>query len=214
MRIIRFAIICAGVLLVGVGPQGAAGQSTTQPVQAAASWSFSTSLFTYIAPGSDYVQPTITADRQWLHLEARYNYEGLETGSLWVGYNFSFGDKIKLDITPMLGGVFGKTAGVAPGLRGSLRWWRLELYGEGEYVLNTRERGNSFFYLWSELTLSPVDWLRVGSVVQRTRVDENELDIQRGFLIGLSYKRVEFTAHVFNPEKNKPTYVMAVSVGF
>lgn len=214
MRIIRFAIICAGVLLVGVGPQGAAGQSTTQPVQAAASWSFSTSLYTYIAPGSDYVQPTITADRQWLHLEARYNYEDLETGSLWVGYNFSFGDKIKLDITPMLGGVFGKTAGVAPGLRGSLRWWRLELYGEGEYVLNTRERADSFFYLWSELTLSPVDWLRVGPVVQRTRVDENELDIQRGFLIGLSYKRVEFTAHVFNPAKNKPTYVMAVSVGF
>jgi hypothetical protein len=214
MRIIRFAIICAGVLLVGVGPRGAAGQSTTQTAQAAASWSFSTSLFTYIAPGSDYVQPTITADRQWLHLEARYNYEGLETGSLWVGYNFSFGDKIKLDITPMLGGVFGKTAGVAPGLRGSLRWWRLELYGEGEYVFNTRERADSFFYLWSELTLSPVDWLRVGSVVQRTRVDENELDIQGGFLVGLSYKRVELTTHVFNPDKNKPTYVMAVSVGF
>jgi len=214
MRIIRFAIICAGMLLVGVSPQGAAGQSTTQPVQAAASWSFSTSLYTYIAPGSDYVQPTITADRQWLHLEARYNYEDLETGSLWVGYNFSVGDKIKLDITPMLGGVFGKTAGVAPGLRGSLRWWRLELYGEGEFVFNTRERVDSFFYLWSELTLSPVDWLRVGAVVQRTRIDESELDIQRGFLIGLSYKRVELTAHVFNPNKNKPTYVMAVSVGF
>jgi hypothetical protein len=214
MRIIRFAIICTGMLLVGVSPQGAAGQSTIQAAQAAASWSFSTSLYTYIAPGSDYVQPTITADRQWLHLEARYNYEDLETGSLWVGYNFSVGDKIKLDITPMLGGVFGKTAGVAPGLRGSLRWWRLELYGEGEYVFNTRERADSFFYLWLELTLSPVDWLRLGPVVQRTRIDESELDIQRGFLVGLSYKRVELTAHVFNPNKNKPTYVMAVSVGF
>ena len=214
MRIIRFAIICTGVLLVDFGPRGAAGQSTIQPAQAAASWSFSTSLYTYIAPGSDYVQPTITADRQWLHLEARYNYEDLETGSLWVGYNFSVGDKIKLDITPMLGGVFGKTTGVAPGLRGSLRWWRLELYGEGEYVFNTRERADSFFYLWLELTLSPVDWLRLGPVVQRTRIDESELDIQRGFLVGLSYKRVELTAHVFNPDKNKPTYVMAVSVGF
>jgi hypothetical protein len=213
MRIIRFAILCTGMLLVGVSPQGAAGQSTIQAAQAA-SWSFSTSLYTYIAPGSDYVQPTITADRQWLHLEARYNYEDLETGSLWVGYNFSVGDKITLDITPMLGGVFGKTAGVAPGLRGSLRWRRLELYGEGEYVFNTRERADSFFYLWLELTLSPVNWLRLGPVVQRTRIDESELDIQRGFLIGLSYKRVELTAHVFNPNKNKPTYVMAVSVGF
>ena len=160
------------------------------------------------------MQPTITADRQWLHLEARYNYEDLETGSLWVGYNFSVGDKIRLNIAPMLGGVFGRTTGVAPGLRGSLRWWRLELYGEGEYVFNTRERANSFFYLWSELTLSPVDWLRVGPVVQRTRVDDSELDIQRGFLVGLSYKRVKITAHVSNPNKNKPTYVLAVSVEF
>jgi hypothetical protein len=114
MRIIRFAIICAGVLLVGVSPQSAAGQSTPQPVQAAASWSFSTSPYTYIAPGSDYVQPTITADRQWLHLEARYNYEDLETGSLWVGYNFSVGDKIKLDITPMLGGVLARPPASRP----------------------------------------------------------------------------------------------------
>ena len=215
MKITRFGVICAGLLVVGVSPEDAVGQATTQPGQPAASWSFSASAYTYIAPDSrNYVQPTIAADRQWLHLEARYNYENLETGSLWVGYNFSVGDKIRLNITPMLGGVFGKTTGVAPGLRGSLRWWRLELYGEGEYVFNTRERADSFFYLWSELTLSPVDWLRVGPVVQRTRVVESELDIQRGFLVGLSYKRVELTAHVFNPNKNKPTYVLAVSVEF
>src|SRR5262249_44183759 len=92
-------------------------QSTTQPAQVA-SWSFSAVAYTYIVPHSrSYVQPTITADREWLHLEARYNYEDLETGSLWVGYNFSIGDKISLNITPMFGGVFGKTNGIAPGLR-------------------------------------------------------------------------------------------------
>ena len=40
------------------------------------------------------LQPTITADYGWLHLEARYNYEGLDTGSAWIGYNFSVGDKL------------------------------------------------------------------------------------------------------------------------
>ena len=42
-----------------------------------------------------------------------------------------------LNITPMLGGVFGKTTGVAPGLRGSLSWWRFYFYGEGEFVITT-----------------------------------------------------------------------------
>jgi hypothetical protein len=216
MRIALFAFLCAGLLAVSASAQNATGQSTTlQPDQGATDWSFSASAYTYIVPDSkDYVQPTITADRRWLHLEARYNYEGLETASVWVGYNFSVGEKLSLDITPMLGGVFGNTTGIAPGLRGSLKWWQLELYGEAEYVFNTRERADSFFYLWSELTVSPIPWLRVGLVAQRTRAYESELDIQRGFLVGLSYKQVEVTGHVFNPDKNKPTYVISVGVEF
>ncbi len=129
----------------------------SQP-EKAADWSLSASAYTYIVPHSrNYVQPTITADHRRLHLEARYNYEDLDTGSLWVGYNFRVGEKLSLDLTPMLGGVFGSTTGIAPGLRGSLKWWGLELYGEGEYVFNTRKREDSFFCLWSELTVSPVD---------------------------------------------------------
>ena len=216
MRNARLAILCAVLLAVGAGAQNAMGQSTSlQPEQAAPDWSFAASAYTYIVPDSrDYVQPTITADHRWLHLEARYNYEDLDTASVWVGYNFSVGEKLSLDITPMLGGVFGSTTGIAPGLRGSLKWWRLELYGEGEYVFNTRESTDSFFYLWSELTVSPVDWLRAGLVAQRTRAYESELDIQRGFLLGLSYKQVEVAGHVFNPDKDKPTYVILIRVEF
>ena len=148
-------------------------------------WSFSASVYTYIVPDDrDYVQPTFTADRGWLHLEARYNYEALETGSAWVGYNFSGGEKLAWEFTPMLGGVFGDTTGIAPGYKGSLSWWKLELYSEGEYVFDTGDSSDSFFYNWSELTLAPVDWFRFGLVTQRTRVYQTDRDIQRGLLVG------------------------------
>src|SRR5262245_32864269 len=63
-------------------------------------WVFSVSIYTYLAPNDqNYVQPTITADRDWLHLEARYNYEDLVTGSLWVGYNWSVGKELSLSVT-------------------------------------------------------------------------------------------------------------------
>jgi hypothetical protein len=216
MGIVRLAVLCVGLLAAAACAEDAIGESASpQPKQAETEWSFSASAYTYFAPGiRDYVQPTITADRRWLHLEARYNYEALDAASVWVGYNFSLGEKLLLDITPMFGGVFGSTTGIAPGLRFSLKWWRLELYAEGEYVFNTRESADSFFYLWSELTVSPVDWLRAGLVAQRTRAYESELDIQRGFLLGLSYKQVEVAGHVFNPDKNPPTYVISVRVDF
>ena len=45
-------------------------------------WSLTASAYTYFVPDSgDYVQPTFSADRGWLHLEARYNYEALHAGS-------------------------------------------------------------------------------------------------------------------------------------
>ena len=178
-------------------------------------WSFSVSAYAYVVPDSrDYVQPTITADRGWLHLEARYNYEDLDTGSLWGGYNFSGGDKLAWEITPMLGGVFGDTSGVAPGYKGSLGWWKLELYSEGEYVFDTDDSSESFFYNWSELTLAPLDWFRFGLVTQRTRVYETDREVQRGLLLGFSLKHVDLTGYVFNPDDSKPTFVVAVALNF
>ena len=178
-------------------------------------WSFLASAYTYIVPDDrEYVQPTFTADRGWLHLEARYNYEGLDTGSAWIGYNFSLGEKLSLEFTPMLGGVFGDTTGVAPGYRYTLSWWKLELYSEGEYVFDTGDSSESFFYTWSELSLAPVDWFRFGLVVQRTKLYETDFDIQRGFLIGLSYKKVDFTTYVFNPDASRPTIVLGLGVRF
>jgi len=187
--------------------------ATEQPAEPA--WAFSASAYTYFPPDSDnYVQPTIRADRAWLHLEARYNYEALDTGSVWVGYNFSVGDKLKLDFTPMLGSVFGKTNGYAPGYEFTLSWHKLQLYSEGEYVFDTGDSSNNFFYTWSELTLSVVDWFAFGLVVQRTKVYQTDFDIQRGLLVRFSYKKVDLSAYVFNPDADKPTYVLAVSVSF
>ena len=69
-------------------------------------WECSLSISTYLVQnGRDYANPNLVADRDWLHLEARYNYEAIKTGSLWLGYNFSFGKKLAFEGAPMLGGI-------------------------------------------------------------------------------------------------------------
>jgi hypothetical protein len=79
-------------------------------------WECSLSTSTYLVQnGRDYANPNLVVDRGWLHLEARYNYESIKTGSLWLGYNFSVGKKLAFEVTPMFGGVFGDITGIAPG---------------------------------------------------------------------------------------------------
>ena len=186
-----------------------------QPIPDEKAWAFSASVFTYLLPDeSNYAQPTFTADRDWLHLEARYNYEDLHTGSVWLGYNFSFGDEVAFDFTPMFGVVFGDTDGVAPGYKAALRWRKLDLCSESEYVFDAGDSSESFLYAWSELGWSPVDWLRLGLVVQRTKVYKTEFNVQRGFLVGVAYKNASFTTYVFNPDARQPTVVLGISLDF
>jgi hypothetical protein len=188
---------------------------TNTPTEDEPAWEFSASAYAYFVPDEgDFVQPSFTADRDWLHLEARYNYEALDTGSAWLGYNFSGGEKLAWEFTPMIGGVFGDTTGIAPGYKGSLGWRKLELYSEGEYVFDTASTSDSFFYNWSELTLAPAEWFRFGMVTQRTRVYETDRDIQRGVLAGFSFKKVSLTGYALNPDEDQPTFVLSVALTF
>jgi hypothetical protein len=51
-------------------------------------------------------------------------------------------------------------------------------------------------------------------VTQRTRVYKTDREIQRGVLAGFSFKKVNLTGYVFNPDEDKPTVVVAVGLTF
>lgn len=84
------------------------GPSSSAPTPAQA-WEFYVAAYTYFVPHeTNYVAPYIRANRKWLHLEARYNYEEQETGSFWIGYNFRTGNNLVFEITPMVGAAPGR----------------------------------------------------------------------------------------------------------
>jgi hypothetical protein len=206
---VRAACIASAILVTS------AAHVSAQTATSAPAWTFESSVYTYFLPDDgNYAQPTIATDRGWLHLEARVNYEDLNTGSIWFGCNFSGGETLEWALTPLLGGVFGQTDGVAPGYTGSLSWRQLEFYSEGEYVFGVHDSADSFFYNWSELTLVPAEWFRVGLVTERTRAYETERDIQRGLLVGVTYKNLEATTYIFNPDDSKPVVVLSVAFSF
>ena len=206
------AMAIGGMLLLAGA--GAAAQTPASPPPPP-EWTFYGSAYTYILPDEpNYLQPTVTADRRRLHLEARFNYEARDTGSIWAGVNFSGGDGLSWELTPMVGGVFGDTSGVAPGYRGSIAWRALEFTSEGEALIDADDSADSFFYNWSELTLAPVEWLRFGLVTQRTRAYRADREVQRGLLVGTSIRKLDLTAYVFNPDDSKPIVVLAFAVSF
>jgi len=202
-------------LCVSLLPLASRAQETPDAAGETPAWTATASVMAYWLPDDDqFTAPTLLVDRGKLHLEARYNYENLDTASVWVGYNAGFGDSLSVDFTPMLGVVSGDTNGIAPGYHLTIGWRSFDFYSEGEYVFDQDDRSDSYFYSWSELGWSPSDWLRLGLAAQRTRLYKADRDIQRGFFVGASFSGVSLGAYVFNPDQDDPTYVASIAVAF
>jgi hypothetical protein len=177
-------------------------------------WNFSADANFYFIPDDFFVLPVLKADKNKLHLEARYNYEDRETVSVWAGYNFVGGEKIEYTITPMIGGVAGLSNGIAPGLEFTFTHKGFEWYAESEYLFDFETKDNNFYYMWSDLTYSPNDWLWFGISGQRTRLYKTDLDIQRGLLIGGGYKSLELTGYLYNLGFDDPFVLLTLSASF
>lgn len=178
------------------------------------SWDFSADVNFYFIPDDFFVLPVFRADKGKLHLEARYNYEDMNTFSGWAGYNFSGGNEFEFAFTPMLGGVVGNSTGLAPGLELTLSYKKFELYSESEYLFDTETKDNNFYYNWADFTYSPKDWLWVGISGQRTRLYQTDLEIQRGLLVGASVKQFEITTYLYNLGFDEPFLLLTLSASF
>jgi hypothetical protein len=212
LTVFAVALLIAGKMFCQVPPSTA----RPKPIDTVKNpWTFNLTTDGYIIPnGTDYASPVFSADRSWLHLEARYNDENLRTGSLWVGYNFEAGKKLVLDVTPMIGGVFGRTTGIAPGCEASLTYKKVQLSVSNEYVFDTTHKSGSFYYTWPQLTYSATNWLRVGLMGERTRTFQTSLNVQRGFLVGISRTKWESTIYIFNAGFTTPTEVLELGLNF
>ena len=186
-------------------------------------WEFSLSTFTYLAQHErDYANPNFSADYGRLHLEARYNYEALKTGSVWIGCNFprfTIGKDLEINATPMLGGVFGDITGVAPGYSIEASYKIIKASTQGEYFFDAGNNSGDFFYSWSEFSASlpKADCVRAGLVVERTQASGNS-EVRRGPLVGFKHeckdKDVDLTVYWLAPGSREATFVFTVTVEF
>jgi hypothetical protein len=183
----------------------------TQPAEAEA-WEISGNVFYSDPPGSeDRLTPILYADRGALHFEARYNYEDLETASLWAGWKFDLGDEeaeLDFTLTPMLGAVFGETDGVAPGLELDLAWKRFAWYGESEYLIDADDADDNFFYSWSTLTYGVTDWLNAGVVIERSKLVDTDFDVQRGLALEFAFERFGCALYAYNIGSSDDSYAV------
>jgi hypothetical protein len=209
--VVAFTIVIATAARAGENEgSGRRASPATDP-----SWEFAITAYpTDVRGGENYTSAIAAADRGPLHLEARYNYESVGARSAFAGWTFSGGEAVTWELTPLLGGVWGTTQGLVPGLEASAAWGRFDFYVEAEYVHDGNERTNNYFYAWSELGFRPVEWLRVGLVGQRTTAYGGDREVQRGPFVQVTWGRVTVGGFWFNPGSRDQVFVGSIGASF
>lgn len=181
------------------------------PTAGASEWTFDASAFVFDPPAGDaFVSPIGSAERGTLHFEARWNYEDLHSGSLFVGRRFTFGGDVEGSVTPIAGLVAGSTDGFVPGVELEIGWRRLALSTESEWIVDFHDAGDNFLYSWLEGTVAVAGGLRVGVAGQRMKQVETALAMQRGPMVQLERNRGWLAGYWFNPDRSEDeTFVFA-----
>ncbi len=215
----RIAVVLAA-LLAWTAP-AAAQVATDAPGGEPAKRDWSAALYVdgYFLPGeSGYFIPTLFADRGPFHLEVRYNYEDVDTASLWGGWSFGWGGEERYaKLTPMLGAVAGSTSGVAPGLELDAKWDRVTYWLEAEYLLDLKDSASSYLYTWSELYVSVVPWLWLGGSVQRTRIVDSPTELDVGPMVGVGKpgdRGWSLSFYAYGLTRSDPTYLVTGALLF
>lgn len=199
--------------LIASGPARLCGQDATEDGQG--SWTAEVDLSLWLPPdASNFLLLQASADRGPLHLELRYNYEELETGSAWIGWTVEGGGSVSFFVTPMVGVLAGESRGVAPGLELGAGVGPVDVYGEAEWVIEAGDDAENFVYLWTELGVRPIAPLRLGLAAQRTRVVDTPREVARGPFASVELGRATVTASWLDPDRDGGLWILTFGVSF
>lgn len=162
-------------------------------------WDISAVALFVFTPDNSFIVPVVYANYKRWHFEPRYNYENLETFSMFAGYNIAGGKKFTYFLTPMLGGVVGRTDGIAPGFEADLGYGRFRFYTEMEYLFDFNTTADSYYYAWSHFRFIITKWMWAGIAGGRNRVYQNDVKVQRGVSLGFTKKKLTISGYYYNP---------------
>ncbi|WP_157069906.1 hypothetical protein [Sandaracinus amylolyticus] len=153
-------------------------------------------------------------DRGLLHVEARYGYEGDDIATALGGLHFAGGSTLTYDVHLALGLSAGATSGGVVAYRAELVLGTLDLSSEGELFVEWSQRAEAFFFTWTELGWSPIEWLRVGGAMQRTRFYQSARDVDAGPFAGVSSESIDVALYLFGLGTDETNGLVSIGVTF
>jgi len=150
--------------------------------------------------------------KNW-YAEARYNYEDVETFSLYLGRAFTGEtNSLNYSIVPMLGGSMGRWQGISTGLNINVDLNNFFFSSQSQYSRSTSAYGDYFVYDWSEVGYQSLKWLYAGLSLQHTHDRTIGHNVQPGFMVGFTFNRFTIPVYTFEPFNATRNFIVGVTM--
>ena len=151
-----------------------------------------------------------TTSNNW-YGEARYNFDELNTFSLYAGKKFSGKGNFSWQATPVIGGLVGQMNGGSVGVNMGMDYRKLFFASQSQYSFSVENNTDKYFYNWSELGYNATPWLYAGLAVQQTNIYKALGKLEPGCMVGFSIKNWTIPLYAFNTDGRERYFVLGLN---
>ncbi|MCW3118863.1 MAG: hypothetical protein JWM28_2945 [Chitinophagaceae bacterium] len=147
-----------------------------------------------------------------LYTELRYNYEDLNTVSVYVGKTLFIKGNSDFSFSPMAGLVMGKYTGGSLAMNTDFEYKKIFFSSQAQYTISNDDKANSFFYNWSELLYYTRPWFFTGITIQQTWLCEIKMKTVTGLLAGFKKNKWSIPVYLFRPLDREKYVVIGINI--
>ena len=152
----------------------------------------------------------ITSANNW-YGEARYNYDEVNTFSLYAGHTFSGNGNLSWQATPLIGGLMGEMTGGSLGMHFGMDFRKMFFSSQSQYSFSLENGTDRYFFSWSELGYEATKWLYAGVAVQQTNLYRVKGRLEPGCMVGFSIRNWTIPLYAFNASGEERYFVLGVN---
>jgi hypothetical protein len=168
--------------------------------------------FTPVAGSQGTVTPmaNFTTSNNW-YGEARYNFDELNTFSMYAGRKFTGRGSLSWEATPMVGGLLGQMTGGSVGVNVGMDYKKMFFASQSQYSFSVENNTDRYFYNWTELGYNATKWLYAGLALQQTNIYKAIGQLEPGCMIGFSVRNWTIPLYAFNTGNQETYFVLGVN---
>lgn len=149
-------------------------------------------------------------EKNW-YAEGRFNYEAVNTLSLYGGKTFERKAAVSYAVTPILGVVLGQLNGGSTGFNLEMSYKNFNFNTQSQYTFSVQQRTNNFVYSWSDLAYQFSEKFSAGVSFQQTKLYRVNGAFEKGLLVKTGYKNFSFPLYIFRPESSERYFVLGIN---